>query len=330
MQTQAILFAAKQTVLLQPVAIPEPGAGEVIVQAEYTCISPGTEGRLLAGTIAEAAPFPYISGYSLTGKIIAVGADCRFEVGQRVWCTGTSKADVNITWGGHIAHALAPEPDLILLPDNVSTLEASIGRLAAIAFHGARLSKPLPHEKVAVVGLGPIGMLSALCHAASGAEVIVTDRLPERVKLAESLGLRGFVAGDSLVEDFRRFLPNGADILVDATGLNDIAAQMIPVARHLPYDDVPNPQGARFVVQGGTDDDYIFPHQPAFDKEMSILLPRDRQPRDVAAVFDLMSRGKLPAAKLISDVRPPESAQQAYIDLREQRSQYQTIAFQWS
>jgi threonine dehydrogenase-like Zn-dependent dehydrogenase len=173
-------------------------------------------------------------------------------------------------------------------------------------------------------------MLSALCHAASGAEVIVTDRLPERVKLAESLGLRGFVAGDSLVEDFRRFPPNGADILVDATGLNDIAAQMIPVARHLPYDDSPNPQGARFVVQGGTDDDYIFPHQPAFDKEMSILLPRDRQPRDVAAVFDLMSRGKLPAAKLISDVRPPESAQQAYIDLREQRSQYQTIAFQWS
>ena len=209
MQTQAILFTSKQTAALQPVSIPEPGAGEVIVQAEYTCISPGTEGRLLAGTIVEATLFPYIAGYSLAGKIIAVGADCRFQVGQRVWCTGTSKADVNITWGGHIAHALAPEPDLILLPDNVSTLEASIGRLAAIAFHGSRLSKPQPHEKVAIVGLGPIGMLSALCHAASGAEIIVTDRLPERVKLAESLGLRGFVAGDSLVEDFRRFLPNG-------------------------------------------------------------------------------------------------------------------------
>lgn len=330
MQTQAILFTSKQTAALQPVSIPEPGAGEVIVQAEYTCISPGTEGRLLAGTIVEATLFPYIAGYSLAGKIIAVGADCRFQVGQRVWCTGTSKADVNITWGGHIAHALAPEPDLILLPDNVSTLEASIGRLAAIAFHGSRLSKPQPHEKVAIVGLGPIGMLSALCHAASGAEVIVTDRLPERVKLAESLGLRGFVAGDSLVEDFRRFLPNGADILVDATGLPNVSGSFIPAAKDLAWDDTPNPVGARLLVQGGTDFDYVFPHPPAFDREMSILLPRDRQPRDVAAVFDLMSRGKLPAAKLISDVRPPAAAQQAYADLREKRHQYQTIAFKWS
>ena len=330
MQTQAVLFTSQQTASLQPVSIPEPGAGEVIVQAEYTCISPGTEGRLLAGTIAEASPFPFIAGYSLTGKIIAVGADCRFEVGQRVWCTGTSKADVNITWGGHIAHALAPEMDLIPLPDNLSTLDASIGRLAAIAFHGTRLSKPLPHEKVAVVGLGPIGMLSALCHAASGAEVIVADRVPERVKLAESLGLQGFVAGDSLVEGFRRFLPNGADILVDATGLPNVAGSFIPAAKDLAWDDTPNPVGARLLVQGGTDFDYVFPHPPAFDREMSILLPRDRQPRDVAAVFDLMSRGNLPAAKLISAVRSPQSAQQAYTDLRENRGQYQTIAFLWS
>jgi threonine dehydrogenase-like Zn-dependent dehydrogenase len=83
-------------------------------------------------------------------------------------------------------------------------------------------------------------------------------------------------------------------------------------------------------VQGGTDFDYVFPHPPAFDREMSILLPRDRQPRDVAAVFDLMSRGKLPAAKLISDVRKPEAAPQAYADLREKRNQFHTIAFQWS
>jgi Zn-dependent alcohol dehydrogenase len=55
MQTQAVLFTANNRASLQPVTIPDPGAGEVIVQAEYTCISPGTELRLLAGTIEEAA-----------------------------------------------------------------------------------------------------------------------------------------------------------------------------------------------------------------------------------------------------------------------------------
>jgi len=349
MKTQAILFTANYQANLYPVTIPEPGAGEVIVQAEYSCISPGTEERLLAGTIAEAGPHPYIAGYSLTGKIIAVGAGCRYEAGQRVWCTGTSKVDmdyvrddaghslpvlrdkaVGITWGGHIAHALAPESDLVLIPDNVSTLDASIGRLAAIAFHGTRLSRPQPHEKVAVVGLGPIGTLSALCHAACGAEVVATDRLPERVAFAASLGLPGFVAGATLTQDFARFFPWGADILVDATGASNISGSLIPSAKNLAWDDTPHPVGARFLIQGSNDGDYSFPNQAAFDREICILLPRDRQPRDVVAVFDLMSRGKLPAAKLISDVRAPEAAPQAYADLRNKRGQFQTIAFKWS
>ncbi len=330
MQTQAVVFTANHQVSLQPVTIPEPKTGEVIVQAEYSCISPGTEGRLLAGTIAEAAPYPYIAGYSLTGKIIAVGADCRFQIGQCVWCTGTSQADVNLTWGGHSAHALAPESDLILLPDNLSTLEASIGRLAAIAYHGVRVSIPQPHEKVALVGLGPIGMLSALCHAASGSDVVVTDRVPERVALAEKLGLRGFVACDSLAEGFARFFPQGADLLVDGTGLPNIAEQLIPAAKNLAWDNSLYPRGARYLIMGSCDSDYVFPQPPAFDKEISFLSSRDRQPRDVAAAFDLISRGKLPVADLISAVRAPESAPQAYADLQNKRSQLMTIAFQWS
>lgn len=330
MKTQAILFTANDRVSVETVSIPDPAAGEVIVQAAYSCCSPGTEGRLLAGTIAEASPYPYIAGYSLAGTIVAGGAGVRLAVGQRVWCTGTSRADANVTWGGHVGHALAPESDLVLIPEDVSMLDASIGRLAAIAYHGVRLSKPQPHEKVAIVGLGPIGLLSALCHAASGAEVIVTDRLPERVALAETLGLRGFVAGDSLAAGFAPYFPDGADVLVDATGLPSISGSLIPAGKNLAWDDTPNPVGARFLVQGGTDYDYTFPHPAAFDREMTFLLPRDRQPRDVAAVFDLMARGKLPAAKLISDVRPPAAAEQTYADLRAKRSQYQTIAFQWS
>jgi len=329
-QAKAILFIANAEVVVDAVTIPTPGVGEVLVLAEYSCVSPGTELRCLAGTLAEASPHPYIPGYSLAGRVVAAGEGCSTPVGERVWCTGTHRANVNLTWGGHVSHALAPESDLVPIPDAVPTLDAAIGRLAAIAYHGVRLAQPQPHEKVAIVGLGPIGLLSALCHTAAGAEVVVADRLPARVALAERLGLRGFVAEGALADGFADLLPGGADILVDATGLPNIAGALIPVGRALAWDNTPQPRGPRFVIQGGTDYDYVFPHQAAFDREMTLLLPRDRQPRDVVAVFDLIARGRLPVRPLIADVRPPTAAAQSYDDLRQRRDQYLTIAFQWS
>ncbi|HHW86706.1 MAG TPA: zinc-binding alcohol dehydrogenase [Chloroflexi bacterium] len=329
-QAKAILFIANSQVVVDTVTLPTPGIGEVLVQAEYTCISPGTELRCLAGTVAEASPYPYIPGYSLAGRVAAVGEGCHTEVGARVWCTGTSRASVNLTWGGHVSHALVSEHDLTPIPDAVPMLDAAIGRLAAIAYHGVRLAQTQPHEKVAVVGLGPIGLLSALCHAATGAEVIVADRLPARVELAARVGLRGFVAEDSLADAFARFLPDGADVLVDATGLTNLAGALIPVGRMLAWDNTPQPRGARFVIQGSTDYDYVFPYLAAFDREMTFLLPRDRQPRDVAAVFDLMARGRLAVRPLISEVRPPADAAASYDDLRYRRERYLTIAFQWT
>jgi 2-desacetyl-2-hydroxyethyl bacteriochlorophyllide A dehydrogenase len=330
MKARAIVFTGQHQVALDSVAIPEPGPGEAIVQAGYTCISPGTELRCLAGTLAEARPYPFIPGYSLAGTVISRGRDCRFREGQRVWCTGTARASVDLTWGGHTSHALAHEQDLVAIPDNVSLRDASLGRLAAIAYHGVRISAPLPHEKVALVGLGPIGMLSAVFHAASGAEVVVADRVEARVAVARQLGFAGFVASDGLAEGFARRFAQGADILVDATGLPNIAGQLIPAGRDLPWDDSPSPCAARYLIQGSCDTDYVFPQIAAFDRELRFLLSRDRQPRDVVAVFDLLSRGAVRVADIISEVRDPEVAPQTYTDLRQKRGNLLTVAFQWS
>jgi 2-desacetyl-2-hydroxyethyl bacteriochlorophyllide A dehydrogenase len=329
MQAKAVLFTGTNQVSVKAVEIPEPDTGEVLVQAEYTCISPGTELRCLAGTLKEAGSYPYIPGYSMSGTIIAVGKGCTHRAGERVWCTGTGKANVNLTWGGHISHAIASESDLVPIPENVGMREASIGRLASIAYHGVRISSPLPHEKIALVGLGPIGMLSALLHAASGSEVVVADRVRERVALAEKWGLRAFIPGDSLAEGFRTFFPDGADLLIDATGLPSMARQLMPVGKDLAWDDTPYPRGARYLIMGVCDTDYTFPQLAAFDREMPILSSRDRQPRDTMAVLDLMSRGKLNVAEIISDIRDPDDAPQAYADLMEKRDRFMTIAFCW-
>jgi len=52
---------------------------------------------------------------------------------------------------------------------------AAATKLAAIAYRGVRLARPKPHETVAVIGLGAIGLLAAQLHAQSGARVVAAD-----------------------------------------------------------------------------------------------------------------------------------------------------------
>ena len=49
MKTKAILFSAPGQVELREVTVPEPEPDEVLIKTAFTCISPGTELRVLAG-----------------------------------------------------------------------------------------------------------------------------------------------------------------------------------------------------------------------------------------------------------------------------------------
>jgi 2-desacetyl-2-hydroxyethyl bacteriochlorophyllide A dehydrogenase len=329
MDAQAILHTGVNTVALAPIEVPEPGPGQVLIETLYSCISPGTELRCLAGQQPDAAPWPYIPGYALTGRIAAAGPNTTLPVGTLVFSGGTSAASVARMWGGHVSHALHHEGAVFPLPEGLDPLTASIARLAAITYHGVRLSRPQPHEQVAVIGLGPIGQLSARLHHLTGARVIATDPVPERVEVALRGGVTAVPLNGSLSETFAPLLPGGADVVVDATGSPRVLADAVAVARDLPWDDTPT-AGARYLVQGSYAESFAVPYQSTFRKEMQFLIPRDTQPRDIRAVLDFMARGTLAVRDLISAVLPPAEAPTAYAELREQPARHVTIAFDWS
>ncbi len=325
---KALLFSGVDTVGIGAVEVPEPGPGEVLVETLYSCISPGTELRCLSGTKDGSDNWPYIPGYAMTGTVVAVGDGVRIPVGTRVYCDGTRKVNVRRQWGGHISHAVLEEDNIYPLPDGLSPRDASLAALVAITYHGVRLSYPQPQETVAVVGLGPIGQLSARLHAITGARVIGGDLSPVRVKALESVGVEALVTSGGLAASFRQRLPEGADVVVDCTGAPGVIQQAIEIARDLPWDDSPTP-GPRYVIQGSYGGDFSLPYSPAFMREMTFLLPRNRQPRDVRTVLNLMASGKLKVADLISDIRPPEDAPAVYAALKDPNSGLLTAAFQW-
>src|ERR1019366_8020868 len=102
MKTTSLLATGIDRVELVDAQIPEPGPAQVVVEALYTAVSPGTELRCLGGK-QPGATFPFIPGYSMVGRIIARGAGVELAEGALVFCMGTEKADRPLLWGAHIA-----------------------------------------------------------------------------------------------------------------------------------------------------------------------------------------------------------------------------------
>ena len=71
------------------------------------------------------------------------------------------------------------------------------------------------------------------------------------------------------------------------------------------------------------------PYLEAFNREISLLFPRDNQKRDKLAVANLMSRGVLNSKNIISKIMMPEMADEAYRLLQENPEENLTIIFEW-
>lgn len=327
MKTKAIHFAGVNDVVLQDVEVPEPQAGELLVEAHYTCISPGTELRCLSGKQAGAPAWPFIPGYAISGVVMAAGPNTTFKPGTRVFSGGGERMSSNRCWGGHIAHAVLAERGVFALPENVDPLEAALVKLGAICYHGARQTKPMAHERVAAIGLGPIGMLAAQMHALSSARVVCGDVSATRVALARKAGLEAVLIEGSIKDAFAPIFPNGADIVIDSTGAPAVLAQTVALGKQAGWTDDLH-ETPRLLIQGSYAGDYTLPYHETFMREMQILLTRDQQPRDVVAVLDLLHRKKLSIIDLISDVRKPEDAPKTYAELQASRD-VMTFAFKW-
>jgi predicted dehydrogenase/threonine dehydrogenase-like Zn-dependent dehydrogenase len=134
---------------------------------------------------------PMALGYASAGTIIEAGEGLEgFQAGDRVACAGSGFAV-------HAEYAAVPRNLLVRLPESVSFEEGAFATLAAIALHGFRLSQAQLGERVAVVGLGLLGLLAVQIARAAGCEVFGIDLAPERVELARRLGVRAGLRGEA-------------------------------------------------------------------------------------------------------------------------------------
>lgn len=235
---------ARQAVILEPfktlvreVELPPPAENQILVAAEVSAVSPGTELAVYTGThqwlLDPKLPdwkFPFRSGYSAAGTILAVGNKVTgWQPGDRVSYPGNHASAELLTLGHERGR-------LWKLPENLDFEKAALACILRYGL-GASIRAGLTlGRSAAVLGLGMIGQASLRCLIAAGANpVIGLDAV--RMRREAALAAGADLALDPQDPNFRQQFNDclgtrGAEIIADATGVPDA----IPLAMSLACD----------------------------------------------------------------------------------------------
>jgi alcohol dehydrogenase len=167
-----------------------------------------------------------------------------------------------------------------------------------------------PGQSVAIVGLGGVGLSALLgAVAACASRIVAIDMLPEKLKLAKSLGA---------TDTFLASAPNVAEEIRAATGGGtDYAVEMAGVPRAFELAFAITRRGGLTASAGLARPDALFQVPPValVTEERSIrgsYMGSCVPSRDIPRFIDLFLSGKLPVDKLLSSTGPLSEINEAF------------------
>jgi threonine dehydrogenase-like Zn-dependent dehydrogenase len=210
---QAAVFHGHQRITIERVAIPEVGAGEVLVRVSRTALCGSdfklwhkgaefTAGHEIFGIVEQP-------GHSLHGRRCAVYiplhcdrcAACRR--GDTQMCLEVSSL---IGWnrpGGYSEYLAVPENCLLPVPDDIEDSLApllldTIGTSGHAVRFVSRVVPPQDAGPVLVTGAGPVGLGAVLALRSLGYhDIHASDPNQARLKIAQSFGARSHPVGNA-------------------------------------------------------------------------------------------------------------------------------------
>ena len=250
----AVLYG-KEQLRVEPVAVPELGASDVLVRvrAALTC---GTDVKVFhRGYHARMIVPPAVFGHEWAGDIVGVGPCVEsFRPGQRV--VGANSApclrcyycrrgaenlceDLLFNNGAYAEYIRIPgrivERNMYELPDHVSYQDAALAEPLACVLRALEETGVQPGDDVAVVGLGPIGLMFVRLAKTRGARVIALGRRRRQLERAEALGADELLLTPEAEDPVRvvRDLTGGrgADVAIEAVGKSQTWELAVQLAR---------------------------------------------------------------------------------------------------
>jgi len=327
-------YAQSRPLELVELELEPPGEGELLVQvrAAGLChsdlsvidgsrprVMPMVLGHEAAGEVLETGPG--VEGFSAGDHVVltfvpACGACPACAAGRAALCEPGAAANAAGTLlcgeprfrGGYhhhlgvsafAEHAVVSAASAVKVGPALPHEIAALFGCAVLTGVGAALNAAhvQPSDRVAVFGLGGVGLAALLGARLAGAEAIVAiDVVPEKLEIARELGAsHAIAAGDEAVEAVRAVTGGGADKAIETVGSERVLAQAYAATR-----------------RGGTTVTVGLPHP---DRMLSIpavsLVAEERTlrgsylgssvpARDIPRYIDHYLEGRLPVDRLLS------------------------------
>ncbi|MEM7031916.1 MAG: zinc-binding alcohol dehydrogenase [Chloroflexota bacterium] len=329
MKSANIVFTGKQKAELREEAVPELPEDDLLVRTQLSLISTGTESICYRAVLepgthwAGWVKYPFYPGYSNVGVVEKVGSAVEgYQEGDRVFSTAQHRQY-------HIV-----KPPVTKIPDEISNESAAWSKLSTIAQTGVRRAEIAMGDKVVIIGSGPLGQnLTQYTRLMGAEEVIVVDLVESRLAVATAHGAtQTFMGSAADAVPFIKEHTHGqlADIVFDATGHFAVFPLALKLVRTfgtmMLIGDSPEP-GKQVLTSD------VVTRQITVRGSHNERLADEREwhaGRQIELLYKYMARGQMRLDDLITHRHAPQTADDVYSGLLEDRSGTIGVAFDWS
>ena len=311
---RALLLTAAGHLTATDVESLEPREGHVLVRVTHGGVC-GTDLKIFTGAIPVS--YPLIMGHEASGEVADVGNRSDLKCGERVvvdpvrycgHCATCRAGRTNLcpngiligrdADGGFAEYVMAPRTHVFRVPEAIDSRVAPMIQVLTTCLHAQRRVATFPGQSVVVLGLGVTGQLHVQLARTRGAfPVIGVTRSAWKRGLAEHLGADVTVAPGQ--EAVRRVLEQtggrGADIVIETTGLVRSIADAITMTA---------PGGTVVLFGISTDAEGTFPFYQLYFRELTLVSARAAKGEDFPDAIDLVARGVVKLAPLVTHLMP--------------------------
>lgn len=324
----ARLLGPKQLVFEEQVLNAENlGPQEVLAETICSAISPGTELAAYQGEppLRPGPIYPRVVGYCNVAEVKAIGSEVKaYQPGDRI-----------LSFQSHRSAFICPAEKIVLkLPPDADAELASTTYLFHLGYNALLKGGFIPGYKVAVVGLGMLGLGAVALAANSGGQVMAYSTQEDALSLAKELGAQQVVSkseaspskganADLVISTSNRWFDwlvclqlarkEGTIAVLGFPGRSQPPTAFNPLDSQYFYD-----KQLRVIACGMSPDLEVAPHELRFTVK-----------RNCEYLLGQILTGKLPAAKLISGRRNWSELQAVYETLSTSKTTRLTSILLW-
>ncbi|MCW5963651.1 MAG: zinc-binding dehydrogenase [Bryobacterales bacterium] len=314
-----VLYGREQ-LRVESMPIPRIAPGEVLVRvrAALTC---GTDVKVFRrGYHARMIVPPAVFGHELAGDIVEVGDGIEgFSTGQRVVSANSAPCgecfyckrnlenlcdDLLFNNGAYAEYIRIParivEKNLLHIPEHVQYQEAALAEPLACVLRGWEETHAQPGDSVAIIGLGPIGMMFVCIAKFFGARVIAIGRRWQQLERAREMGADELICTEETPDLPERIYEltegRGADVAFEAVGKPETWELAVKLLR----------RGGTVNFFGGcpSDTKVSLPTSLLHYSEISCKASFHHTPALIRKALDLIANDAVPARFFINRTEP--------------------------